>query len=108
MALGGTGNFSKFIGLPLDIRHITISAGNFGIALGSIEYYNVAFVITVFCGILCIGIINIAVSFLISFYVACRSRGITHLQTLRILKELFVDVFKKPAIMLKAEDKKGV
>lgn len=103
MALGCTGNFSKFIGLPIDIRHITISAGNFGIALGSIEYYNLAFVITAFCGIMAIGIINIAVSFLISFYVACRSRSVTHLQTLRILKELFIDVFKKPAIMLKAK-----
>lgn len=101
MALGGTGNFSKFIGLPIDIRHITISAGNFGIALGSIEYYNLAFIITVFCGIIVIGIINIAVSFLISFYVACRSRSITRLQTLSILKELFVDVFKKPAIILR-------
>ncbi len=104
MALGATGNFSKFIGLPIDIRHVTISAGNFGIALGSCDYYNVAFLITVFCGIMAIGVINIAVSFLISFYVACRSRSITHLQTLRILKELFVDVFKKPAIMLKVKN----
>jgi site-specific recombinase len=103
MALGGTGNFSKFIGLPIDIRHITISAGNFGIALGSIEHYNLAFVITVFFGIMAIGVINIAVSFLISFYVACRSRSVTHLQTLKILKELFIDVFKKPAIILKPE-----
>ncbi|MEO8761609.1 MAG: hypothetical protein ABI448_12005, partial [Bacteroidia bacterium] len=103
MAMGCTGNFSKFIGLPIDIRHVTISAGNFGIAIGSIEYYNIAFVATVFCGIIAIGIINIAVSFLISFYVACRSRSVTHLQTLKILKELFVDVFKKPAIMLKVK-----
>ena len=103
MALGGTGNFSKFIGLPIDIRHITISAGNFGIALGSIKEYPIAFLSTVFCGILAIGIINIAVSFLISFYVACRSRSLTHLQTLRILKELFIDLVKKPTIMLKAK-----
>jgi site-specific recombinase len=100
MALGSTGNFSRFIGLPIDIRHITISAGNFGIALGSIEYYNISFVVTVFCGIIAIGIINIAISFLISFYVACRSRSVSHLQTLKILKELFVDVFKKPTIIL--------
>jgi len=100
MALGCTGNFSKFIGLPIDIRHITISAGNFGIALGSIEYYNMAFVATVFGGIIAIGIINIAVSFLISFYIACRSRSVTQLQTLKILKELFIDVFKKPTIIL--------
>ena len=103
MVLGCTGNFSKFIGLPIDIRHITISAGNFGIALGSIEHYDIAFIITVFCGIITIGIINIAVSFLISFYIACRSRSVTHLQTLHILKELFVDVFKKPTIILQAK-----
>jgi len=41
--------------------------------------------------------------FLISFYVACRSRSVTHFQTLKILKELFVDVFKKPAIILKVK-----
>ena len=103
MVLGCTGNFSKFIGLAIDIRHITISAGNFGIALGSIEHYNMAFVATVFGGIMAIGVINIAVSFLISFYLACRSRSVTHLQTLKILKELFVDVFKKPTIILKVK-----
>ena len=101
--MGGTGNFSKFIGLPIDIRHVTISAGYFGIDTGNIEQYHAAFLTTVFCGILAIGIINIAVSFLISFYVACRSRSLTHLQTLSILKELFIDLVKKPTIMLKAE-----
>jgi site-specific recombinase len=103
MILGCTRNFSQFLGLPIDIRHITISAGNFGIAMGSLEKYDLAFVLTVFCGILVIGIINIAVSFLLSFYMACRSRNVPHSETLRILKELFVDVFKKPAIMLKAK-----
>jgi site-specific recombinase len=105
MILGGIGSFGKFIGLPIDIRHVTISSGNFGIALGSIEHYNLAFILTVFCGILAIGVVNIAVSFLISFYVACRSRSVTHRKTLGILKELFVDVFKKPTILLKPKNK---
>ena len=103
MALGSTGTFSEFIGLPIDIRHITISAGNFGIALGSTEYYNVNLIIASFIGIILIGLINIAVSFLLSLYIACRSRNVTHVRTLIILKELFKDVFKKPSIILLAE-----
>ena len=103
MVLGCTGPFSKFIGLPIDIRHITISAGNLGIALGSVEYYNMDLVVAAFIGIILIGLVNVAVSFLLSFYIACRSRNVAHLQTLIILKELFKDVFKKPSILLRAE-----
>ncbi len=103
MVLGCTGPFSKFIGVPIDIRHITISAGNFGITLGSVEFHNMNLVIAAFIGIILIGLINIAVSFLLSFYIACRSRNVSHMQTLIILKELFKDVLKKPSIILLAE-----
>ncbi len=103
MVLGCTGSFSKFIGVPIDIRHITISAGNFGIALGSVEFYNMGLVVAAFIGVILIGLINIAVSFLLSFYIACRSRNVKHIQTLIILKELFKDVLKNPSIILLSE-----
>ncbi len=103
MVLGCTGPFSKFIGLPIDIRHITISAGNFGIAIGSVEYYDMGLVVAAFIGIVLIGLINIAVSFLLSLYIACRSRNVSHMQTLIILKELFIDVLKNPSIIFLAE-----
>lgn len=104
MVLGCTGPFSKFIGVPIDIRHITISAGNFGIAMGSVDYFNMGLVVAAFIGIILIGLVNISVSFLLSFYIACRSRNVTHRQTFIILKELFKDVFKKPSIILFAEE----
>ena len=84
-SLGMAGNLGKFIGLPFDIRHITISAGNFGISLGSDHTYATSFVITVFIGVILIGIINIIVSFLISFSLACRSIGLSLKQSFKVL-----------------------
>ena len=83
--LGMAGNIGKFIGIPFDIRHITISAGNFGIALGCDHAYKVELIITIFIGIVVIGLVNIASSFLISFALACRSRGLSLRQSLKIL-----------------------
>jgi site-specific recombinase len=83
--LGMAGNIGKFIGIPFDIRHVTISAGNFGIALGSDNAYRLGLIVTVFFCIILIGIINIASSFLISFILACRSRDLSWKQSLKIL-----------------------
>ncbi|MES2513657.1 MAG: hypothetical protein V4580_05905 [Bacteroidota bacterium] len=83
--LGMAGNLGKFIGIPFDIRHITISAGNFGISMGSGDTYPIDLVVTIFIGVILIGLINIASSFLISFTVACRSRSLSLKQSLKIL-----------------------
>jgi site-specific recombinase len=83
--LGMAGNIGKFIGIPFDIRHITISAGNFGISMGSGQSFELDLVITIFVGVILIGLINIASSFLISFVVACRSRSLSLKQSLKIL-----------------------
>ncbi|GEO08203.1 site-specific recombinase [Segetibacter aerophilus] len=75
--LGMAGFFGKIFGLPFDIRHITISSGNAAMA-----YYTtgntpgITFLLTVFAGILLIGLFNFLVSFALAFYVAVRSRGV--------------------------------
>jgi site-specific recombinase len=84
-ALGMAGNIGEFIGVPFDIRHVTISSGNFAIALGSGYVSGRSFILTVFAGVFMIGIINIASSFLISFALACRSRNLSLKQSLKIL-----------------------
>lgn len=83
--LGMAGNIGKFIGIPFDIRHVTISSGNFAIALGSDHCYELDLIISVFLGVIYIGLINIASSFLISFIVACRSRSLSWKQSLKVL-----------------------
>jgi len=93
--LGMAGSMGKFFGLPFDIRHITISAGNFGIALGSTAQLGLGLIITVFVGVLLIGTVNIISSFLISFVLACRSRNLSVKQSLRILFPFLPDPAKR-------------
>ncbi len=89
--LGFAGNFGKFIGIPFDIRHVTISSGNLGIALGSNSQLNLALVITVFFGVILIGVVNIASSLLISFIIACRARYLSWKQSLKVLLGLKIN-----------------
>lgn len=83
--LGMAGNIGKFIGIPFDIRHVTISSGNFAIALGSDNAYRLDLIITVFMGIVYIGLINIVSSFLITFIIACSSKNLSWKQSLKVL-----------------------
>lgn len=76
--LGMASSFGKIFGLPFDIRHITISAGNtsFGLYGAGIKNLDPTFIFTLVLGVLLIGFINFLVSFTLAFIVAVRSRGI--------------------------------
>ena len=76
--LGMAWLLGRFFGIPFDIRHITISAGNASIGLYGIDHTDlpVRELMTVFFGVLCIGFLNFLVSFSLAFYVAMRSRGL--------------------------------
>jgi site-specific recombinase len=93
--LGFAGIIGTIFGLPFDIRHITIAAGNAAIGLYGIGLSNIdsLYLLTVFGGVLGIGFFNFLVSFSLAFIVAVKSRGI-HLkqypQFLRILGRYFL------------------
>lgn len=95
--LGITGPIGLFLGLDLDIRHITFAAGN--IALGfygkgfEVDTYTVVIsVITVFL----IGFFNFAVSFGLSMVLAFRSRKVNFGEVTEIYKEIFRYFMKNP------------
>ncbi len=96
--LGMSSIVSKFLGIPFDIRHITISAGNVSMALYGLGIRNVpvTYLITIFLGVLAIGLLNFLVSFSLAFMVAVRSRGVKlreYPEFLGILSRYFM---KKP------------
>jgi len=64
-------------GLPIDVRHVTLSTGNFGLALQSAtEGLPVNLIVLVSISLLMIGLINLVVSFGLAIYVAVRSRSL--------------------------------
>lgn len=95
--LGITGPIGIFLGLDLDIRHITFAAGN--IALG---FYGKGFVVdtyTVWISVITvfvIGFFNFAVSFGLSILLAFRSRKVSIEEINLIFKEIFRYFMKNP------------
>jgi site-specific recombinase len=67
-----------FFGLPLDVRHVTLSSGQLAAALGALGtplLHEPAFWWCV-AGITATGVLNLTVSFGLAFVVALRSRGV--------------------------------
>jgi site-specific recombinase len=96
--LGMAGMLGRFFGIPFDIRHITISAGNLSIGLYGLGWEAVpnGYLLAVILGVLSIGFLNFLVSFSLAFYVALRSRGL-HLQDLpRLLRRLGREFLRRP------------
>ncbi len=96
--LGFSGVIGKIIGMPFDIRHITISAGNtaigaYGLGLENIPPY---FMLAVFFGVLGIGFINFLVSFSLAFIVAVKSRGIHLSQYPKLFRVIVGYFFRHP------------
>ena len=75
--LGVAGPLGKVMGLPFDIRHITISAGNAAIGYYGLDHnVPLTYSLIILGGVILIGFLNFLVSFALAFYVAVRSRGI--------------------------------
>ena len=76
--LGMAGLIPNIFGIPFDIRHITISAGNVAIAVYGlgIDHINPIYLLAVILGVLGIGFFNFLVSFSLAFVVAVKSRGV--------------------------------
>ena len=95
------------LGIPFDIRHITISAGNTAIGVYGLGLENIPpyFMLAVFGGVLCIGFLNFLVSFSLAFLVAVKSRGIRFAQYPRFFRILGNYLWKHPGEFIFAPKK---
>ena len=109
--LGMIAPLGVFLGLDLDIRHITFSAGNFALGL-----YGKGFEISTYDFWIClitvflIGFFNFIVSFGLSMFLAFRSREVNFGEVGKIYQEIFRFFLKNPLrffIPLKSELDQG-
>lgn len=78
----------RFFGVPLDVRHVTLSTGALSLAICAIGWGNLAGSTLTFAimGIILIGLLNFGVSFVCALEVAARARNIKHLRLTRIFR----------------------
>lgn len=75
--LGMTGFFGYITGLPLEVRHVTLSTGYFALGLfGTGFHVPIMTVLSCLAGIAIIGFFNFIASFWLAMFVAMRSRGL--------------------------------
>ncbi|HYA65957.1 MAG TPA: site-specific recombinase [Burkholderiaceae bacterium] len=87
--LGSTATLGGFIGLPLDIRHITFAAANLGYALVAFGFdVPAATVAWSVLGVVLVGFTNLTVSFSLALWVALRSRGVEFAHWRQLLAQL--------------------
>lgn len=88
--LGMVPVFGKFLGLPLDVRHITLSSGSVAVALFTLGIEGLktsAFLLSV-GGLLTMVVFNIGVSFSLALVVALRSKRASLSTSLQVLKSV--------------------
>ena len=95
--LGSISIVGVFFGLPLDIRHITFTAGNLGLAMVGGGWHFDAWTIAIsVLGIGLVGLFNFMVSFGLSLTLALRSRGIAFSELIPIVRAVFTHFKARP------------
>jgi site-specific recombinase len=86
MMLGLVPAILGFLGIPLDVRHVTLATGQLGAALGALGPALLTESAFWWCvaGIAVTGVLNLTVSFWLAFKVAVRSRGLALKQRDRV------------------------
>ncbi|WP_374445371.1 recombinase [Epilithonimonas sp.] len=95
--LGATAPIGVFLGLDLDIRHITFAAGNFALGLYGKDFVVTSYTFWIsFVTVFIIGFFNFAVSFGLSMLLAFRSRKVELNEAKEIFREIFRYFIRNP------------
>lgn len=96
--LGMVPEIMKFMGIPLDVRHVTLSSGTLGGALPvlGVEFLKTPQFWRAVVGIFFIGALNVGVSFGMALLVAIKARGINPPQRRAIRKAVAKRFFSSP------------
>ena len=99
LLLGLVPPVAQFFGLPIEVRHVTLSTGQLAAAVGTLGFGLTAAPAFWWCvaGIVATGVLNVGVSFLCAFRVALRSRGIRLADRSRIYRAIRSRLWRAPA-----------
>jgi len=96
--LGMTPTFGHFFGLPLDVRHVTLSTGTvaLGIASRGPEVLGRGTLIMAGLGIACTFVLNLGVSFYLALRLALRAQDVSPSDHLQIMRNLWNAMRTRP------------
>ncbi len=98
LMLGLAPALGNFFGLPLDVRHVTLSAGQLALATASLWPQGVGlWLIYALAGIGCMFVLNLSVSFVLAFLNAARAYGLPAPDLVELGRRLAHRIVTRPA-----------
>lgn len=96
--MGAVSILGPFLGLPLDVRHVTLSAASLTFAATVLTAAGVSWTLFVApaIGVLMVGALNFAVAYALAFIVAARSRDLSSGSERRLLRALRTRLRHRP------------
>jgi site-specific recombinase len=95
--LGGASGLGALLGLPLDVRHVTLTSAQWGFAMTALnDTAPWPLAVMAALGVGLIGMINLGVSFSLALWIALKSRGITVAQGKVALSEIARGFWRHP------------
>jgi site-specific recombinase len=96
--LGFTPAIGRFLGIPLDVRHVTLSTGTLALAAARFgtEDWGRLWIYHAIAGIAVVFVLNLTVSFSIAAYVAMRAYDIRLREQLGIARSIVLAGLRSP------------
>jgi site-specific recombinase len=95
--LGGMAAIGVLLGLPVDVRHITLTSAFVGFSFVGLEFdITIKIALYAVFAILLIGTMNLLVSFGLALYVAMKSRKVSFVQWRRLAVALAKRLYRNP------------
>jgi len=95
--LGMTPSIGHFLGLPLDVRHVTLSTGMLFTACGSLDdWYSNGWFLLAGSGIFIMFVLNLGVSFTLSLWTALRALEVPAADVRELRRRLRARLLSRP------------
>jgi site-specific recombinase len=98
MMLGMTPALGAFFGLPLDVRHVTLSTGTLALASASldVEWYREGWFLRAIAGVAVMFVLNLGVSFLLSLITALRAYDVQRSEIVELGRRILQRLVNHP------------
>lgn len=102
MMLGMAPEIGRFLGIPLDVRHVTLNSGMLALACTTdgVDWWSRQALVLALAGVACMFVLNLGVSFSLSLWTAVRAQGLSGGLILALYGRVTLTLLRRPWLLV--------